>query len=133
MKYAMIRTFLYSIWLPITVIVLAIIRLLDVQTEADRDLVETILSFEHIAYLFVIAWPCGIPLTFALRQLYHRARNTSFVIGIILIPLSGLAVVIGGLLGPFGIAFYAIIASLPAWIVLGIVYFIQRRRENIFN
>lgn len=64
--------------------------------------------------------PFGLPLGLACRALWRRGHVVSaWVTFIVLAPATVWAVLIGGLLGPLGIAIYAIVLSLPAWAVYG--------------
>ncbi|MYD77608.1 MAG: hypothetical protein F4239_01415 [Gammaproteobacteria bacterium] len=82
--------------------------------------------FFQIGLLFLVAWPCGIPLTVALQKTFRRSRITTYILGVFLIPISAMAATIGGLLGPLGVFGYVTVVSIPAWIALGILYIKQR-------
>ncbi len=123
------KTFLYSVWLPIAVVILTALRFVVFQEERGFNEFNLLGFIAQIAVLFLFAWPSGIPLTLALRKLHRRARNTSFFLAIIFVPLSAYAVIIGGLFGPIGIFAYAAVASVPTWLILGIVTAFQRHRS----
>ena len=129
----MVRTFLYSIWLPIAILLISAIRLMYLASTAHHPGVAEFFDATGVTLLVIMTWPCGVPLTIALRKLYKRNRIATYVLGVILVPLSAVFALFGGLFGPFGVAAYAIIASLPAWIVLGILTLIQHRREQRRN
>ena len=60
------------------------------------------------------------PLALACRALWRGKHVVSaWVTFIVLAPATVWAVLIGGLLGPLGIAIYAIVFSFPAWAVYG--------------
>ena len=118
-----VRTFLISIWLPISVLVLFVLRFgIEIWTGSDG------IGFyiNQIGMLFLIAWPCGIPLTAALQKTFRRSRITAYILGVFLIPISALAATVGGLLGPLGVFGYVAFVSIPAWIALGILYIKQK-------
>ena len=124
------KTFLYSVWLPITVIILTALRFGVLQEWQGFSAFNFVEFVVQIAMLFLFAWPSGIPLTLAIQKLHRRARNTSFFLAIIFVPLSAYAVIIGGLFGPIGMFAYAAVASVPTWMILGIVTTFQRHRSS---
>ena len=124
------KTFLYSVWLPITVIILTALRFGILQEWQGFGAFNILEFVVQIAMLFLFAWPSGIPLTLAIQKLHRRARNTSFFLAIIFVPLSAYAVIIGGLFGPIGMFAYAAVASVPTWMILGIVTAFQRHRSS---
>ena len=98
------------LWVPIGIAATAVMRGFGLPLEPQAWL-----------SLLVIA-PCGLPLAFAwsaLRGLgYPRAAGA--VCGVLAVATVLLSLV-AGLLGPVAIAAYAIIASLPAWILYAIL------------
>ena len=121
-KQPIIRTLLLSIWLPISVLVLFLLRF-----GIERWIGHHGIGFHlsQIGMLFLVAWPCGIPLTVALQKIFRRGRITAYILGVFLIPISAMAATVGGLLGPLGIFVYVTFVSIPAWIALGILYIKQ--------
>lgn len=98
------------LWVPMGIAATAVIRGFGLPLEPQAWL-----------SLLVIA-PCGLPLAFAwsaLRSLGHpgAAGAVCGVLAVATIVLSLFA----GLLGPVAIAAYAIVASLPAWILYAIL------------
>ena len=67
--------------------------------------------------LAVVA-PCGLPLAWACGRLlrigYRRTAWGSFAV---LAPLTAVAALFAGLLGPVAILIYALVLSAPAWIL----------------
>ena len=128
--HPIVRTLLLSIWLPISVLVLFVLRFgIEIWTGSDGlgfhiSQIGTLIF--QIGLLFLVAWPSGIPLTVALQKTFRRNRITAYILGVFLIPISALAATIGGLLGPLGVFGYVTFVSVPAWIALGILYFKQR-------
>ena len=128
--HPIVRTLLLSIWLPISVLVLFVLRFgIEIWTGSDgigfhSSQIGTL--FLQIGMLFLVAWPCGIPLTAALQKTFRRSRITAYILGVFLIPISAFAATVGGLLGPLGILGYVTFVSIPAWIVLGILYIKQK-------
>ncbi len=126
------KTFLISIWLPVTVILISTSRIFLADGFQDPRL-GPLLGVENISLLLIMTWPCGVPLTIAIRKMLRRSRIAAYILAVILVPISGFFVLIGGLFGPFGIAAYALAASVPAWVVLGIITWVQhccRRRHD---
>jgi hypothetical protein len=113
----MVKTVVYSLWLPIAVVLVSYLRF---GIAGGNGTFEFFLA-EPMAMLmlFAIAWPCAIPLTVAIRLLHQRSPAMAYLGAAVLGPLSVIAVVVGGLLGIAGVAVYSVAVSLPAWIALG--------------
>ena len=95
------------LWLPGGIVVFALIR-------------GSVPPLEAWLQLAVTA-PCGLPLALAWLALRRAGwRRTAWTVFVVLGPLSVLGALVGGLLGPPGIAVYAVALSLPAWIVYGV-------------
>ena len=122
------RTFLYSFWLPVAIVVISIVRFIHLDA-MDNQILENFFDPRRLALLVFLTWPCGMPLTSALRRLFRRSRTVTYILAVILVPLSAYFALYGGLFGPFGVVTYSISASIPAWIVLGIYAFFERRQE----
>ncbi len=122
------RVFLYSIWLPIAVLVIFVMRATVFGT-VDSRLIEDFLSISNLLYLFAVTWPCGLPLTFVLMRLHRHSRIATGILIVLLVPLSGLFAMYGGLFGPFGTLIYSASASIPAWVVWGIYALLEYRRR----
>ncbi len=84
----------------------------------------------HLVELFILTWPCGMPLTIALQKIHRRQKVSAYLVGVFLVPISAIAVTFGGLLGPLGIIGYALVASLPAWLILCIICIIDQYRRQ---
>ena len=108
----MIRTLKLSLWLPIGVVVLSVIRF-GFDPSFSTGFVPMLFSLPAMVFGLVFAWPGGIPLTRALERLHPVSRPG--------------AATIGGLFGPPGIWIYAGIVSLPAWLVLWLLRWRARR------
>ena len=119
------KSFLYSVWLPTSVLVVALVRFLLI-TDVNAD--TSIFALVHLVGLFVFAWPCGLFLTVALQKIFRRSKVIAISTAILFAPLSVWAATIGGLFGPVGIAVYTAVISLPAWLALGILCLIQRKK-----
>ena len=115
-------TFLYSIWLPFAVLALSILRF---GVDGWIDFEDLLNRLHQLLLLFVWTWPCGLPLTIAMQKIYRRNKPAAYVTGIILIPVSALFATTGGLFGPIGVALYSAVASIPAWITLGLMVLIK--------
>ena len=119
----MIRTVIFSIWLPILVIALTIVRF-GFENVLDNP------DWMQFLWLFALAWPAAIPLTFAVRLLHRRSRILAYLcalgLGIVLI----FTATFGGLLGPVGVIGFTTLASLPAWLLLWILKMAQQNRDQ---
>lgn len=124
------RIFLISIWLPVAIVLFSFIRIFMAGGDVDPRLVSEFFTVQSIGYLFIIGWPSGMFLTYPLVKLIHRNRVAAFITGVLLAPVTVWGALIGGLFGPLGIVIFAMVASLPAWIVWSIVYFQQTRRSE---
>ncbi len=122
------RTLLLSAWLPIGMVVLALLRLAFDPGFAPGPAAVTALPAMVMGLAFT--WPAGIPLTLALERLHPRSLPLTVVCAAVLCPLSVAAVTVGGLFGPIGIWAYASFVSLPAWLSLGLLAGIERLRAT---
>lgn len=106
------------LWLPIGIAVTAVVRGFGLPLEPQAWL-----------SLLVIA-PCGLPLAFAWSAIHGlgHARTGATVCGTLALATVVLSL-IAGLLGPLAIAVYAIVLSLPAWILYAVLR--VRRRKYI--
>ena len=94
------------LWLPAGIVLLTLTRGFGLPPEADSWL------------LLAVTAPCGMPLALAWLALQRAGwRRTAWTVFAVLAPLSVLGALAGGLLGPAGIAGYALVLSLPAWVV----------------
>ncbi|MDE0450323.1 MAG: hypothetical protein OXI90_00965 [Gammaproteobacteria bacterium] len=98
------------LWLPMAIAATAVVRGFGLPLEPQAWL-----------SLVVIA-PCGLPLAFAWSSIHGLGypRTAGSVCGIFAIATAVLSLV-AGLLGPIGIAAYAIVLSLPAWVLYAIL------------
>ena len=120
-------TFLYSIWLPFAVLALSILRFGVDGWISFEDLPDRL---SHLLRLFIWTWPSGLPLTIVIQKIYRRNKPAAYVTGIILIPVSALFATTGGLFGPIGVFLYSAVASIPAWITLGLMALIKWYRTR---
>ncbi len=117
----MVRTILYSLWLPVLVVVVSVFRF-DFNTPLEEPgFMRIIMFLMSFVTLFALAWPAAIPLTLAVRLLHRRSQVLAYVCALILGAGSVLAVIVGGFFGPVGVVVFTLIAALPAWILLGIL------------
>ena len=80
----MIRTILYSLWLPVLVIVVSVIRFgFNTPLEGPGFMGITMLLMSVVT-LFALAWPAAIPLTLAVRLLHRRSQVLAYVCALIL-------------------------------------------------
>lgn len=122
------RTLLRSAWLPIGMVVLALLRFAFDPGIARGP--EAVMALPAMVMGLAITWPAGIPLTLALERLQPRSQALALVCGAVLCPLSVVAVTVGGLFGPIGVWAYAGIVSLPAWLALGLLVGFVRLRAR---
>ena len=116
----LVRAILFALWLPVVVLVVSLLRF-GLKSMVTMDAMS-------LVQLVVFGWPSGIPLTLAVLLLYRRVQLLAYVCAVVLAPFSVLAFILGGLFGPFVLA-YALVVSLPAWVALGIVALLQSRRS----
>ena len=119
----MVRIVLFSLWLPVLVVAISVVRFGLQFVLSGPELKEFLL-------LFGLTWPAGVPLTLAVRLLYRRSPVLACICGLILGLAAAAGAIIGGLLGPIGVVAYPVAASLPAWILLGILIIVKRGRGN---
>ena len=122
------RTLLRSAWLPLGMVVLALLRFAFDPGVARGP--EAVAALPAMAMGLAFTWPAGIPLTLALERLHPRSRALALACGAALCPLSVAAVTVGGLFGPIGIWAYAGIVSLPAWLAFGLLVGLARLRAR---
>ena len=108
-------------WLPIGVAATAVVRGFGLPLEPQAWL-----------SLAVVA-PCGLPLAFAWSAIHGLGypRTAGSVCGVLALATVVLSL-IAGLLGPIGVAAYAIVLSLPAWVLYAILRLrVRNLRRNI--
>ena len=117
-----IGTILFSLWLPVLVLVISFVRLGIDGFGAGPGVAD-------VLWLFGLAWPVGISLTLAVRLMHRRPHVLSRILAYGCAVVLGLAsvwgVIMGGLFGPIGVVAYPLVASLPAWIILGVLAKVQ--------
>lgn len=104
-------------WLPAGIVAVSLAR------GVAPPLTPATLFMLPVALLsLAVTAPCGLPLALAFRAIWRtgstRAGWTSFAI---LAPVTSFAALFAGLLGPIAIAIYAVVLSVPAWIVYAVV------------
>lgn len=108
------------LWLPAGIMVAAAVRggmTLPVDPQAWLSLV-------------VIA-PCGLPLAAACRRLLRMGyRRTAWGSFTLLAPVTAVASLFAGLLGPVAILIYALVLSSPPWILYAFLLRTQRRQRG---
>ena len=117
----LVRTVLFALWLPVVVLVVSLLRF-GLEGMVTMDAMS-------LVQLVVFGWPSGIPLTLAVLLLHRRVQLLAYVCAVVLAPFSVLAFILGGLFGPFVLA-YVLVVSLPAWVALGIVALLQSRHSS---
>ena len=127
-RHPLLKTFLYSIWVPISVVVLYLIRfgMMSLDTNLSMpDLYEDASSY----LMLLISWPFGMSITLAFQKLFRQAPKTAIFTIVVFAPLCALAVTVGGLLGPVGVAAFTIFISLPVWLQFFVIRIIHNRRQ----
>ena len=118
----LVRAIVFALWLPVAVLLVSLLRFgIEGMTSMDS---------RTFVQLVVLGWPSGIPVTLSVLLLHRRVRLLAYICAVILAPFSVLGFILGGLAGPIGVLVYAVVVSLPAWVVLGIVALLQSRRPE---
>ena len=128
---SLLRNFLYSVWVPVSVMFIAWVRigLFSTLEPADHPSMSvTFLNFQSIM-LLLVSWVCGMVITLALQMLFKRSRKAAFFAAVFTVPLTAILVLFGGLFGGIGIAFAVVLASLPIWLIIAIIRLIQTRQQ----
>ena len=81
------RTLKLSLWLPLGVGVLSVIRF-GFDPSVPTDFVSLLFSLPAMVFGLVFAWPGGIPLTRALERLHPVSRPATYACAAVLGPLS---------------------------------------------
>lgn len=110
-------------WLPAGIFLTALIRFgLSVFEDKGGD---------GEILLLAISAACGLFLALACGKLWRHGRKISvYICALILGPISILGVLIAGLLGPLMMLAYAMVISLPAWLLVFIFYRRSKQHGN---
>ncbi len=96
------------LWLPVGVVATAVVRF-----GAESAMWMSMLM---AAGSLVPVAPCGLPLALGCRRLWRLGyRRAAWTAGVGLGAVTVAASLVAGLLGPIGIAVYAVTLSLPVW------------------
>ena len=124
---SLLRIFLFSVWVPLSVVALYMIRFGILATGLDQSPVH--LPTDVGSYLgLLVAWVCGMSITLAFKKLFGVKPKTGIFMVIIFAPLTAFAATVGGLLGAPGVAVYTLVVSLPVWMIFFILKLIQTRK-----
>ena len=108
-----VTTILSSLWLPVLVLIVSLVRFgvegIDQAGATD------------ILWLFALTWPAAIPLTLAVRLMHRHSPLLASVCAAVLGLAAAWGAIVGGLLGPIGVVACALLAALPAWIILKVL------------
>ena len=107
-------TILGSLWLPVLVLAISLVRFGAGGMGHGPGVTD-------ILWLFALTWPAAIPLTWAVRLLHRRSRILAYVCAAVLGLAAAWGAIVGGLLGPIGVAAFVLVAALPALILLRIL------------
>ena len=111
-------------WLPLGIVVVTLVRG-NVVFIAPGSLPMMLMSLPAAVLSLIPVAPCGLPLALAWRQIRRLGHTeAAWATVSVLAPLTAIASLFAGLLGPIAIAVYAAVLSVPAWVV----YAILRRR-----
>ena len=114
------------LWLPAGVMLSAIVRFGDQLANP----MGWMMMLAGVGSLILVA-PCGLPLAFACRRLWrHGYRQAAWATMIGLGIVTVAATLLAGLLGPIAIAVYAIVLSLPVWLAVAMIGYLNRRRAQ---
>ena len=106
------------LWLPAGVVLLALIRGFMLPPSA------------HVWASLLPVAPAGLPLALSCWLLRRAGkRRTSWILFIVLAPVSAAAATVAGLLGPVGILVSGLVCSLPAWLMLGLFHLFGRQKQ----
>lgn len=108
-----VTTILSSLWLPVLVLIISLVRF-GVEGIGHAGATD-------ILWLFALTWPAAIPLTWAVRGLHRHSPLLASGCGAVLGLAAAWGAIVGGLLGPIGVVAYALVAALPAWIILKVL------------
>ena len=121
----LVRAVLLSLWLPAGIVLVSVVRFRGLQTfEGASDL-------GTLFWPLVLAWPAAIPLTLAVLRILPRSRTLAWLCAMALGPISIITVSVSGILGPAAIIITGALASLPAWLTLGLLALLSGRGPNL--
>ena len=108
-----VATILSSLWLPVLVLIISLFRF------GAEGIVHA--GATDIFWLFALTWPAAIPLTWAVRLMHRHSPLLASGCAAVLGLATAWGAIVGGLLGPIGVVAYALLAALPAWIILKVL------------
>ena len=108
-----VTTIMYSLWLPVLVLIISLVRF-GVQGIGHAGATD-------ILWLFALTWPAAIPLTWAVRGMHRHSPLLACGCAAVLGLAAAWGAIVGGLLGPVGVVAWALVAALPAWIILKVL------------
>ena len=101
-------------WLPLSIMAISLLRRLAFL--GDPATLLTALP------PLVVTAPFGLPLALACRLIHGLPRpRMAWTAFAVLAPITAAASIVAGLLGPIGIAIYAAVLSLPAWLLYAVL------------
>ena len=114
----LVRAVLLSLWLPAGIVLVSVVRFRGLPEDG---------GFTGWLWPLLAAWPAAIPLTLAVLRIQRRSQTMAWLCALPLGALSILLAIGGGLLGPAGIIIYTALASIPAWLTLGLLALLSGR------
>ena len=108
-------------WLPLGILVITLVRGLGFLGEPTALL--------YALPSLLVTAPFGLPLALACRLIHGLQRpRMAWITFAVLAPITAAASIVAGLLGPIGIAIYAAVLSLPAWLLYAVFRWRAARR-----
>ena len=124
-RKSLLRLFLISAWVPISILVLYVIRF--GMFSLDTGVAMPRFDVGASSYLIMlVSWPCGMSITLAFQKMLRLERKPALLLIVIFAPLTAFAATVGGLLGAVGVAALTLMMSLPVWLI----FFIRRAIHN---
>lgn len=110
------------LWLPVGITATAVVRGLRSSVEIGMWPMTALM----MAGSLIVVAPCGLPLALACRRVWRLGyRRTAWTAMAVLAPVTILASLLAGLLGPVVIAVHGAVLSLPVWTAAAVL---RRRR-----
>ena len=119
----LVRAVLLSLWLPAGIVLVSVMA----SVVRNDSLPDSGGGFTTWIWPLLAAWPAAIPLTLAVLRIQRRSQTMAWLCALPLGALSILLAIGGGLLGPAGIIIYTALASIPAWLTLGLLALLSGR------
>ena len=110
------RTILWSLWLPISILVVFAVGDFSFGIYDDRPFA---LLTSTVFLWFPLMWLLGVPLTVALQMIHCRSRILAFAVAMLCAPISVAAYFLSVPMPSF---LNSLFGALLAWLVVGLMY-----------